>query len=274
MYRKLKQEAHDDMNKGAKELKAAFANIANEKEQNLAQMKSRRELPRAGDVGMRQRMVHGYTSGKTGSKGAHAMSAIEKIRREAAGPRRIIPTKDLKKQASTVTKAPQDFLEDRRRAPERRIQTSPARAPVRAAAPPMALAHPRPAANDISFQDREARLRALTSGRSLPRQEAILIPALDGPSSPPSRVSELRRSPEKEPARPRTIQQPVATRPRSSAQFLEPGGSLGKISQRTLSSSPATRSPQPVIVKRKAPPSVFMETKRPKVASSSRDDLF
>jgi elongin-A len=280
VYRKLKQEAQDDMVQDAEKLKAAFANIKDEKEQNLAQLKTRGELPRqAGSF--RQRMVHNYMSGKTGSKGANKMSLMEKIRKETRDRKNLrmaIPTKDLKKQASTVMKAPKDFLEEARKPQERVVQTSPAKSAIRAAAPPMAIARPSASSSDRSFRDREDRLRALTSGRSLDRQDAVQISSLDGPSSPPSQSSKTQRSPNKQAVEPsHLIQQPTVSRPRSSAHFLEPGPSdsgLGDSGPVPRINSPGQRSPQPLKTKRKAPPSVFMETKKPKVAPSSLGDLF
>ena len=268
------------MAQDTEKLKAAFANIKDEKEQNLAQLKTRRELPRQSNS-FRQRMVHNYMSGKTGSKGANKMSLMEKIRKETRDRKNLrmtIPTKDLKKQASTVMKAPKDFLEGARKPQERVVQTSPTRPAIRAAAPPMAVARPSASSSDRSFQDQEDRLRALTSGRSLGRQDAVQISSLDGPSSPPSQSSRTQRNPNKQVVEPsHLIQQPTASRPRSSAHFLEPGSSasgLGDGDPVPRINSPGRRSPQPLKTKRKAPPSVFMETKRPKLASPSLGDLF
>jgi elongin-A len=280
VYRKLKQEAQDDMAQDTEKLKAAFANIKDEKEQNLAQLKTRRELPRQPNS-FRQRMVHNYMSGKTGSKGANKMSLMEKIRKETRDRKNLrmaIPTKDLKKQASTVMKAPKDFLEEARKPQERVVQTSPTRSAIRTAAPPMAVARPSASSGDRSFQDQEDRLRALTSGRSLGRQDAVQISSLDGPSSPPSQSSRTQRNPNKQAIEPsHFIQQPIASRPRLPAHFLEAGPSdsgPGDGSPVPRINSPGRRSPQPLKTKRKAPPSVFMETKKPKVASSSLGDLF
>jgi elongin-A len=280
VYRKLKQEAQEDMAQDTEKLKAAFANIKDEKEQNLAQLKTRRELPRQ-PGSFRQRVVHNYMSGKTGSKGANKMSLMEKIRKEARDRKNLrmaIPTKDLKKQASTVRKAPKDFLEEARKPQERLGPTSPTKSVIRAAAPPIALARPSASSNDRSLQDQEDRLRALTSGRSLPRQDAVHVSSLDGPSSPLAPGSGIPRSPIKPTVEPsHLIQQPIASRPRPSAHLLEPGPSasdLGDGGPVPRINSPGPRSPQPLKTKRKAPPSVFMDTKRPKAASSSLDDLF
>jgi hypothetical protein len=121
-------------------------------------------------------------------------------------------------------------------------------------------------------------LRALTSGRSLDRQDAVQISSLDGPSSPPSQSSRTQRSPNKQAVEPSHLMlKPTASRPRSSAHFLEPGPSdsgLGDSGPVPRINSPGRRSPQPLKTKRKATPPVFMETKRPRVAPSSLGDLF
>lgn len=280
VYRKLKQEAQNDLDQDAEKLKAAFANIKDEKEQNLAQLKTRKELPRQASS-FRQRMVHNYISGKTGSKGANRLSLMEKIRKETRDTKNLrmaIPTKDLKKQASTVTKAPKDFLEEARKPPERVVLTSPIRPPLRAAAPPMAVSRSIASSSDRSALEQEARLRALTSGRGLPRQDAGQNLSLDGSSSPPVPDTETKGSPQREPV---VVSQPVrqnsASRREPPAHVLEPRPSLGNpVGDSTRAprvSSPGV-SPQPLKMKRKAAPSVFMESKKPRVASSSTDDLF
>jgi hypothetical protein len=281
VYRKLKQEAQNDLDQDAEKLKAAFANIKDEKEQNLAQWKTRRELPQQ-PGSFRQRMVHNYISGKTGSKGANKLSLMEKIRKEARDTKNLrmaIPTKDLKKQASTVTKAPKDFLEEARKPQERLAHTSPTRPAIRAAAPPMAISRPGTSSDDMSFLDQEARLRALTSGRGIPRQDAVPISSLDGPSSPPPQSDGSKGSPTREPVMlSQPVHQPSASRPGTSAQSLDSRPSIGTPMRETARAacinSPVVRSPQPLKMKRKAPSSVFMEAKRSKGASSSTDDLF
>jgi hypothetical protein len=207
------------------------------------------------------------------------LSLMEKIRKETRDTKNLrmaVPTKDLKKQASTITKAPKNFLEEVRKPQERTLHTSPTRPAVRAPAPPMAISRPNASSNDRSFLDQEARLRTLTSGRVLPRQDAALISSLDRPSSPPPQCNGTKMNPTREPVTPsRPVRHPSASRPGSSAQFLEPGPSIGSpTGEAARVSSPRIRSPQPSKMKRKAPPSVFMEAKRTKVAPSSSADDF
>ena len=281
VYRKLKQEAQNDLDQDAEKLKAAFANIKDEKEQNLAQLKTRREVPRQ-PGSFRRRMVDNYITGNTGSKGASKLTLMEKIRKETRDTKNLrmaIPTKDLKKQASTVTKAPKDFLEEARRPQERVVHTSPTGPAIRATAPPMAISQHSASSNDRSFVEQEARLRALTGGRRLPGQDPEPISSLDGPSSPLALGFGIRQNPTRESGIPsQPLPQPTASRPGLSAPFLEPGsavsGPMGDAGREARINIPGRRSPQPLKAKRKAPPSVFMESKRPKAASSSLDDLF
>jgi elongin-A len=282
VYRKLKQEAQNDLDQDTEKLKAAFANIKDEKEQNLAQLKTRMELPQQ-RASFRRRMVHSYISGKTGSKGANKLSLMEKIRKEARETKNLrmaIPTKDLKKQASTVAKAPKDFLEEARKPQERIVQTSPPRHAIRGAAPPMAVSRPSAPSTHRSFLEQEARLLALTSGKGLPRQESEHISSLDGSSTPQPLSTGHNGTPAREPVMPsHQVVQPSAPRPGSSAHSLEPGPNIetgiGDATRTARLNSPGIKSPQPLKTKRKAPPSVFMETKRQKVApSSSTDDMF
>ena len=179
VYRKLKDEARNDMNQCAEKLKAAFANINDKKEQNLTQLKTRRELPRGPGPTTKQRNAHKYYTGQAGTGGTSANGAggkwrpkitlMEKMRKEAAPSKHSLSMTEIKKQHSTVIKAPADFLERARQPPTIPQYSSPIRGP-RVAAPPIALSRPSsaPARNDAALQEREARLRALTSGRTVP----------------------------------------------------------------------------------------------------------
>lgn len=188
VYKKLKREAQQDIDQGTQKLKAAFANIKEEKEQNLTQLKTRRELPsQHARPSMRAKLAHGYISGKTGSKGGHSMTLMERIRKQA----HTTQTKsmaDLKKQSSRITKAPPDFLNSRKQIPSRQQTSSPALQPRRLSAPPLAPSCPGSAPPDRSFQDREARLRALTSGRPFLSQGDVPVP-LTGPTSAKRKAS-------------------------------------------------------------------------------------
>ena len=280
VYRRLKKEAEDDLNQDAEKLKAAFANIKDEKEQNLAQLKTRRELPKL-PGSFRQRMAHNYMSGKTGSKGANKLSLMEKIRKETRDTKNLrmaVPTKDLKKQASTITRAPKDFLEDARKPQERIVHTSPTRAAVRVSAPPMAVSRTSTTLADRSSLEKEARLRALTSGRSLPRQDASHFQSLDEPSNPRA-LPGMTLNEERQSIMPfQPIHETHGSQPESSANFSDHRPStrapIGDAGRAPRIGSPGVRSPLRPNTKRKAEPSVFLEVKRSKAISPSLDDLF
>ena len=275
VYRKLKQEAQDDSNQDAEKLKAAFANIKNEKEQSLAAHKARRDVPPP-DTEIKTRIIQTYVKRKGESKEPQTSGLIKKIRKEIGGTkngRMAVPTKDLKKQASIVMKAPKDFLEEARKLPQRTVHISPPRQTVRAAAPPLVVSRLKASSNDRSFPEQEARLRALTSVGELPKQVVTPISSLDGPPDPPALGAGTRRRQIREPERPpQSLNQSTTSRPRPSAHSRDPGlsvrdpmkaaGSVPHISGRGA-------TPQPSGTKRKAPPSVFMETKRPKATSSA-----
>ena len=172
VYRKLREEARNDMSQGAKKLQAAFANINVEKEQNLTQLKTRRELPRGPGPTTKQRNAHRYYTGQTGTEKTGAtwrpkMSLMEKIRKEAATSKNSLSMAEIKKQHSTVIRAPAGFLE-RARQPATTPHSSRTITRPRVAAPPIALSRPSsaPPRNDTSLQEREARLRVLTSGEN------------------------------------------------------------------------------------------------------------
>ena len=179
------------MDQGAEKLKAAFASIKDEKEQSVAQLKTRKELPRQ-RPSMKARIAHGYASGQAGSKGAHKLSLMEKIRKGAQSSK-TASMADLKKQSSTVKSAPQDFLTSQRQ-PAGRQQTSLLAGPLECvAAPPTALPPLSSSPPDKSYQERETRLRALTSGTAISRQEEPPLATIDGPLKSRPRLSSMKR---------------------------------------------------------------------------------
>jgi hypothetical protein len=275
VYRKLKEESQSDMALGEDKLKAALDNIQSEREHNLAQLVTRKELPRS-DPSMRQRIRHGYISGRTGSQGASKLSLMEKVKKEARdarAARMAVPNRDaMKKTSSLVTRAPQQFVEDIKRAEIQKSQMmqrqhiSPER-PIRAPRPPMHA--PRPIApEDLSYremQDREARLRALTSGKAAPRTGITPAVAVAGPSSPIERRAPSMPSDVSEPSGSGSARS-RGTEPALSASFLESfdlssRDTLGDVLETQQTRSPGrVASPQPRSLKRKEPPSLFMST--------------
>ncbi|KIV77412.1 hypothetical protein PV11_09209 [Exophiala sideris] len=169
VYRKLKEEAQMDSTADEALLKAALANIKNEKEQNTTQIASRMPVP---GVSRRARISYNYTSGRTGSKGANKMTLMEKIRKEARDAKSSKmnkPMHELQKRATPVTQAPQRFVEELKHKSTPRSTASPSpSATSRTSRPPLHAPRktnrPEVPSYDLT-QDREARLRALKNGR-------------------------------------------------------------------------------------------------------------
>ncbi|KAJ5295265.1 hypothetical protein PENANT_c001G04378 [Penicillium antarcticum] len=146
-----------------------------------------------------------------------------------------VPSKQLNSRASQVTRAPQSLVEDHRRpepTPAAKMKSNPAMIGSRqpSAAP---IKQPLLPVRGV----REDRLRALTSGKSVPPSAGKKAPAaksdLKRPASPPS-VSKA----------------PTSSHDSSSSRPLSSG-------------SPA---PRPTVMRRRQEPSIFMPAKRKRVS--------
>jgi elongin-A len=267
VYRKLKNESKMEMDAGADELKAAL-NDKNEKQ--LAEIKPMKAQPRGPTY--QQRVSYGYQSGKTGSKGSSKMTLLEKIKKEARDARNartIADQQQQKKMTTTVTHAPTQFVEEVRTR-QRMAQQSPER-PVRVPRPPLAVRRPetssspmtnagvptpRSAVTTQQFQEREARLRALASGRPLPSSTPVAAPLKE--REPQSQILtpsvESRSTPtgESEPHSGSLLEDKGQS---SARKFL--GDSLGRPGSRNGCRS---ASPQIALLvrKRKKEPDLFM----------------
>lgn len=188
VYRKLRAENQRSLAKNEENLKAAFANIQNEKERNTTVLTTRQHLPL--QAPSRKAVIHwNYISGKTGSKGAHKMTLMEKIRKETRNARTSKmkrPMHELQKRATAVKTAPKAFVEDVKRKAARPLPPPPSpptkaagaarMTPARTTAPRTSrppLHAPKPKAPPVNQSydltaDREARLRALKLGTSRP----------------------------------------------------------------------------------------------------------
>ena len=228
VYKKLKKEAQAEMDEGADKLKAALEGIKSEREQSLAQLVTRND-PRG--PSRRQKLNYNYQSGKAGSKGGSKISLMEKLKREARDARNArmtIPTHELKKQQTTITKAPQALLDDHRKLAAQAMPKVPLKTP-QAPRPPITHQQDPSSDPDRSRQIREARLKALKEDRriaydALPSAECFSACFLESSSSHPSIC----------PPRPRTA-------------------------------SPARMTSSKPVLKRKEAPNIFMSSKKPKV---------
>ncbi|KIW20904.1 hypothetical protein PV08_01483 [Exophiala spinifera] len=276
VYRKLQADNQRSRAQTEEDLKAAFANIQSEKERNTTIIAKRQHLPL--QTPSRKAVIHwNYISGKTGSKGAHKMTLMEKIRKETRNARiskMKRPTHELQKRATTVKTAPLAFVEDvKRKAEAARPLPPPQSPPTRGAAatttptrmsarptaprtsrPPMHAPKPKVQPLHQSYDltaDREARLRALKLGGPRP--------------TPPT------------PASAPTVQQRAPGGGGLTANFLEDsddeddrrvqqprrGLKANHDDRRPPSTNAvADRPPQGQTLKRKQPPSMFMSTSK------------
>ncbi len=170
VYKKLKEQTQKDREQGAEKLKAALDSIKDEREQNLAKLLPRKDLPKE-PTNHKAKTLFNYNSGKTGSKSGHKLSLLERIRKEAREARlaRIHqPPAQLAKNATETRKAPQGLVEDYKRSAQQNAPASVAlRSPSapRIPRPPLAVMRQEKPVADKSSLEREERLRALTGGR-------------------------------------------------------------------------------------------------------------
>lgn len=242
VYRKLKKEAHENSIADEAILKAALANINNEKEQNVAQMSTKTMFPE--QPARRARIFHNYISGKTGSKGASKMTLMDKIRKEARDSRASKmnkPMHELKKRATTVDKPPMQFVEDLKHRPTSNSQTSPPpKAQTRAPRPPLHGPRVVGPAMGTSYDltaDREARLRALKNGA--PKRTERREDKAGGDLTADFLEDSDGQAPEKA---------------KASSGLLDVLQDL----ERPRAASPMKLTPQPHTLKRKQPPSLFV----------------
>ncbi|KIW22684.1 uncharacterized protein PV07_10957 [Cladophialophora immunda] len=207
VYRKLKAEATKDSSNDEAALKAALAVIQKGKEQNTAEIASTSRSvglyssSNAPGPSRKARIQWNYISGKTGAKGASKMTLMQKIRKEAkdakAG-KMNRPMHELQKRQTGVVKAPAHFVEEVKKmkvlqaAEAKKALSPPPKRPsvigatgnVSSSRPPLyappTLApktKPQPAVAsggkpyDLT-SDRESRLRALKSGRSVSKVDS------------------------------------------------------------------------------------------------------
>lgn len=234
-------------------LKAALASIKQEKEQNTTMIASR--LPVQGPS-RRARVQYNYVSGRTGSKGANKMTLMERIRKEARDAKASKmnkPMHELQKRATTVTQAPQRFVEElKQKATTTSAPVSPGPV-VRTSRPP--LHAPRkanhtaaPSSYDLT-QDREARLRALKDGR---RADSKGGAASTGNGSLTTSFLEDSDLDDDDDGAGSGGNLDAVPRPRKMLQAPN--------DDRARSASPMRLQQQPHTLKRKQPPSLFMSS--------------
>jgi hypothetical protein len=197
-YKKMRKLANKAELNAEAALKAALKGAQSEKEQQVVEVvgsAKRAALWISSDApgpNKRARMSYNYNSGKTGSKGAHKMTVMEKIRKEARSFKTGVmdrPMHELKKKFNGVSKPPPSFVEELKRKKEqqaeqaqralsRPAQTTKPLAPWEQ--PPKPKVQPAKASGVEPYDmtsDREARLRALKAGKPLPSRVSSPPPA-------------------------------------------------------------------------------------------------
>lgn len=275
VYKKLKEQTIRDREQGAEKLKAALDSINDEKEQKLAKVLPRKDLPKE-PTNHRARTLHNHNSGKTGGKSGHKLSLLEKIRKEAREARlaRInVPTSQLVKGSNEVKKAPQGLVDEYKFSARQR---SPATVPLlkppsvpRISRPPLAVARQEKPRNDKPLSEREDRLRALTEGRA----NRAINSAQTGTVDHTSKASSMTPHPSLPKAKVHlpqsdgTEDEDVDDIPPSDTLPTSKPPGTATASKRQMGTSIPSRFGSPgAPTKRRAEPSIFMSAKKPKVA--------
>ncbi|KAJ9615193.1 hypothetical protein H2200_001267 [Cladophialophora chaetospira] len=203
VYKKLKKDASKASSDAEALLKATLSGIKTQKEQNTAEVVSTAKgnalYSSTGAPGpsRRAKQIYNYNSGKTGARGAHKMTLMDRIRKEARSASPGImgrPMHELQRKHNGVSAAPAQFVEDVKRmkvlqnVEAKKALSPPPRRPAGITArrpnPPMHA----PGNQDRNLRaqaasasgvepydmtaDREARLRALKSGQPMPPRTA------------------------------------------------------------------------------------------------------
>ncbi|ERF73734.1 hypothetical protein EPUS_00988 [Endocarpon pusillum Z07020] len=275
VYKKLKEQTEKDREQGAEKLKAALDIINDEREQNLAKVLSRKELPKE-PINYKAKTLYNYNSGKTGSKSGHKLTLLEKIRKEARNARLARmnqPVPRIANKATEVKQAPRGFVEDQKLLARQKTSAPVAiRQPTvpRVAKPPIAIVRQEKPASDKAFLEREERLRALTEGR---RNKAITISETSSPKTDAISKGSTASQALSRPQRPLPQSDGADDEDMGGTQASSP---ITRRRNQNVSASrstpkhhtgtpPSTRfaSPPPP-PKRKAEPSIFMSLKKPK----------
>ena len=257
VWKKLRKEAQEEMNQGKGDLVAALSSIKKEREKNQSTIVSTKQLPKP-KQDWRSTANYNYATGKTGSKGAHKMTALQKIIKESRRSKSHPINNRVPLKPTRLTAAPVQFVEEIRRKNEaaQRQSSPPKAATARLPRAPMhasQTASP-PKLEDLQaydiMEDREARLRALKNKQTAPPkvEEAGCLTAAD--------LEDSDGEAEKGRLKP----------PRDTLRAVSPIRGSSPM-QRACSpmmrgASPMrTNSPKPML-KRKEPPSLFHSPKK------------
>jgi elongin-A len=296
LYNWLSEQTKKDREQGAEKLKAALDAVNDEREQNLAKVVSRKELPKE-PVNHKARILYHHTfTPRNMGPGQRKNGIMEKIRKETHEARwlrtRGLTSHPLHK-LTEVTQAPRGLIEDYKRSV---LHNNKSKTPaaMRAPIPPrtskasLAVTMREKPVVDKSLQEREDRLRALTGART-PNKTTT------APESTRKVTDNQPKRPAVSPSTSKPTPSPSQRNSNTKRTLSQSDGPTGRIMEGTppakrnkvigatgittnkpmpaaaVNSPPQQRSGTPTILprssspKRKAEVSVFMTAKRPKV---------
>lgn len=275
MYKKLKDQAQKERNQGAEKLKAALDSLEDEREQNLAKLVPRKDLPKE-PINQKARTSYTYT--RAGAKAGQKLSLLEKIRKEARDARLIRisqPASLLTRKPTEITKAPKALIEDCKRSIQQSVPAPVAlRSPSapRISRPPLAVSRQERPAVDKSFLEREERLRALTGGKPVKaamRPDANRVRTTHRLEAAAHSQLSSRPNPQL-PQNDGVDEEGSQDTPRSETHFVPTNPTINNANsppKRRIGTPPPSRfSTQGPPPKRKAEPSIFMTAKKVKTA--------
>ncbi|CAL5874812.1 uncharacterized protein PFLUO_LOCUS9114 [Penicillium psychrofluorescens] len=174
-----------------------------------------------------------------------------------------VPTKHLHTRASQIKQAPRSLIEEHRRPSEQVVRGTDSTAPNasasgRSSGPRAAAGGNFSPAKGSALAEKEARLRALTSGK--PASSHSPTPPISGEkaSSPSSKAT----SP---PLLNTNRKRPAASPPPQISPISSDSSNIAAAAATTTGDTPSTSPARPPMILRRAPPSIFIQPKRKRV---------
>jgi elongin-A len=170
VYKKLTEQTKVDREKGAEKLKAALDAVKDEREQKLAKVVSRKDLPKE-PINYKAKILYRHTlAQRTLASGQGKKGLLYKISKETHEARLLRtrgPTSHPQFKLTEVTEAPRGLIEEYKFTTlhnQKFNKPTAAKAPIppRSSKPPLAITMRERPVMDNSLKEREDRLRALT----------------------------------------------------------------------------------------------------------------
>ncbi|KAL2808810.1 RNA polymerase II transcription factor SIII subunit A-domain-containing protein [Aspergillus granulosus] len=292
VYCELREQVQREVDEDAEKLKMALDGISSERAKHSAILVDRRSLhlPRERPTAKQRyasfdRRMGGIapafsSKNRSGSSSDPQGSPIWSFGRPSVprdtkkkniftatkrNPALAVPTKQLNNRATQVRQAPRSLIEEHRRPPESAIAQRPTlRVPGRSGSN-TGRSYSSPVVANSSLQEREARLRALTSGRA-----SASATSSRAQPRPPPQVSSSTRSGLSSPSSSSTRPSPgsVATASRSqprTALAANPEDPRSSESALKTDSETSRASPPRAMIRKRPAPNVFIQPKKKKV---------